>query len=58
MIQLIAVAAVGGVAYVAYNSFKKHMAEIERKERIRNDDAKQMPELEKDPATGKYRPKR
>ncbi|MFD0915991.1 hypothetical protein ACFQ14_06185 [Pseudahrensia aquimaris] len=58
MVQLIAVAAIGGVAYVAYQSFKKHMDALKREERLRSEDPKQMPELEVDPETGKYRPKK
>ena len=56
MVQLIAVAAIGGVAYVAYQSFKKHMAEIKRAEKLRSENTKDMPELRKDPSTGRYRP--
>lgn len=57
MVQLIAVAAIGGVAYIAYQSFKKHMDDLKREERLRSENPKEMPGLEKDPVTGKYRPK-
>ena len=33
MVQLIAVAALGAVAYVGYNAFKKHMSELEKADR-------------------------
>ncbi|MEL6504036.1 MAG: hypothetical protein AAFO61_15320 [Pseudomonadota bacterium] len=56
MIQLIAVAAVGGVALVAYNSFKKHWAEIQEKERLEKiNQPKSVGDLQKDEVTGKYR---
>ena len=57
MIQLVAMAAIGGVAYVAWSSFRKHMAEIEAKEVERRNRPKLVGELEQDPETGKYRPK-
>ncbi|MEM9734551.1 MAG: hypothetical protein AAF903_13845 [Pseudomonadota bacterium] len=56
MIQLIAVAAVGGVALVAYNSFKKHWAEIQEKEALeKSRQPKPVGDLHKDEVTGKYR---
>jgi len=57
MIQLVAIAAVGGVAYVAWSSFKKHMADIEAKEVEKRQKPKLAGELERDPETGKYRPR-
>lgn len=56
MIQLIAVAAVGGVALVAYNSFKKHWADIQEKEALEKiKKPKSVGDLHKDEITGKYR---
>lgn len=58
MVQLIAMAAIGGVAYVAYSSFKKHMAAIKAEELERNKEPTVLGQLEKDPVTGKYRVKK
>lgn len=55
MIQLVAIAAVGGVAYVAWSSFKKHMADIEAKEVEERRKPKLAGELERDPQTGRYK---
>ena len=57
MVQLIAVAALGAVAYVGYNAFKKHMSELEEADRRAKAEARHVPNLEKDPVSGKYRPK-
>ncbi len=57
MIQLVAIAAVGGVALFAWSSFKKHMADLEEKELEKRNKPKLAGELEKDPETGKYRPR-
>ncbi len=54
MIQLVAIAAVGGVAFYAWSSFKKHMADLEEQEIEKRDWPKLAGELEKDPKTGKY----
>jgi len=56
MVQLIAFAAVGAVAWVGYSSFRKHMDEIKTKEKAaRKTDAKVVGELKKDPKTGRYK---
>ncbi len=57
MVPIIAAAAVGAVVWVGYSSFKKHMAELQEKERRAAEEAKVVPNLEKDPETGRYRPK-
>ena len=57
MVQLIAVAAIGGLAYVAYSSFRKHMQAIKQAEREENIQNAVVTELQKDPNTGVYRPK-
>lgn len=57
MVQLIAVAAVGGLALYAYSSFKRHMSAIEEEERLSNE-KNRSGDLEYDPKSGKYRPKR
>lgn len=57
MVQLIAAAAVGAVVLYSYSAFRKHMDRLEREDEQRK--AEKMPRgaLEKDPVTGKYRPK-
>ncbi|MDD9909355.1 MAG: hypothetical protein OXR62_06640 [Ahrensia sp.] len=55
MIQLVALGAIGGVAYIAWSSFKKHMAQIEAEEIEQRRQPKLAGELERDPVTGKYR---
>jgi len=56
LVQLLAFAAVGAVAWVGYSSFKKHM------EALKSQDAKKtkskpkvVGDLKKDPKTGRYR---
>ncbi len=55
MVQLIAAAAIGGVAYVAFNSFKKHWNEIQERERVEAGSSKEVGELKRDPKTGRYK---
>ena len=56
MVQLIALAAIGAVAYVGYSSFRKHMDELNAKDAVQKDrEAKVVGELKKDPKTGRYR---
>ncbi len=58
MVPLIAALGLGGVAYVAWNSLKKHMAEIEEEERRKAEGPRAGGELEQDPETGRYRPRK
>ena len=60
MIQFVAAAAVGAVGLYAYNSFRKHMDAIKKEEQKAAEAKKpeNLPELERDPETGVYRPKK
>ena len=58
MVQLIAAIAIGGVAYVAYSSLKKHLSALEEAEREEALKTAKAAELEQDPKTGVYRPKK
>ncbi len=58
MVPLIAALGIGGVAYVAWTSLKKHMAEIEAEERRKAEGPRASGELERDEETGRYRPKK
>ncbi len=55
MVQLIAVAALGSVALVAYSSFRKHWDRIQREELEKAKKPKSGGDLEQDPKTGRYR---
>lgn len=56
MIQFVAAAAIGAVGLYAYSSFKKHWAEIKRKEELEKaKKPKTLGDLEQDPVTGRYR---
>lgn len=57
MVQLIAVAAIGGVALVAYNAFRKHWNDIQAEELEKAKKPKVVGDLEQDPETGRYKPK-
>ena len=59
MIQIVAAAAVGAVGLYAWKELRRHLAEIDRKdrERLMNEGRrKQRPTLRRDPDTGRYRP--
>ena len=59
MIQFVAAAAVGAVGIYAWRELRRHMAELERKdrERLMNEGrTKDRPTLRRDPDTGRYRP--
>ena len=57
MVQVIAAAAIGAVAWVGYNAFKKHMAEERRKEKLDAASRESATKLELDPETGRYKPR-
>ncbi len=57
MVQLIALAAVGTLAWVGYKSYREHAERIAREEEAKKNDAGSALPLEKDPKTGRYRPK-
>lgn len=58
MVQLLAVAGIGLVAVYAYKSLRGHMERLEAEEqRLQRENAK-VTELEQDPKTGIYRPKK
>lgn len=59
MIQFVAVAAVGAVGIYAWREYRRHMEELERKdrERLMNEGrSKDRPTLRRDDRTGRYRP--
>lgn len=59
MVPLLAAIGIGGVAYVAVTSFKKRWDELQEQERARrNKGLKSAGDLERDPETGRYRPKK
>jgi uncharacterized membrane protein YebE (DUF533 family) len=58
MVPLLAAIGIGGVAYVAITSFKKRWDELQAEERARTKDPQSAGELEQDPETGRYRPKK
>ena len=61
MPQLIAFALIGVVGWYGYSVLKKEMAKLaeqERKDAVKRPGAKVAAELEQDPETGVYRPKK
>ncbi|MEM8749982.1 MAG: hypothetical protein AAGF28_06740 [Pseudomonadota bacterium] len=58
MVQIFALAAVATVGVVAYTSFRKHWNALQEEDRIQEQEMKSVGELEQDPKTGKYRPKK
>ena len=58
MPQLIFYALVGAVGWYGYKAIKKEMAKVSEKVRKEEDGPKPMGELEQDPDTGVYRPKK
>ncbi|MEL6752208.1 MAG: hypothetical protein AAFO70_09020 [Pseudomonadota bacterium] len=58
MVPLIAAIGIGGIAYVAVTSFKKRWDELQAEERAKAKGPKSAGNLEQDPKTGRYRPKR
>ena len=56
MVPLIAVLGLGGVAYVAYSSLRRHLHEIEDRERRVEESKRSSGRLERDAKTGRYRP--
>ncbi|MDA8870679.1 hypothetical protein N9H93_04770 [Rhizobiaceae bacterium] len=54
MVPLIAAVGIGAVAYTAWSSFKRKMAELEEADRRTEALAKSKP-LVRDPVTGTYR---
>lgn len=56
MIQLIAAAAVGAVVWVGYSSLRKHLDAQKQADDAKRGE-KQIGDLEKDPVTGRYKPK-
>ncbi len=59
MVQLVALALVGVLGWYGYNAFKKEMAKTNNQVRkAEKDNAGTISELEKDPETGVYKPKK
>jgi len=56
MIQLIAAAAVGAVVWVGYSSLRKHLDAQKQSDNEKTNE-KHIGDLEKDPLTGRYKPK-
>ncbi|PCH47329.1 MAG: hypothetical protein COC23_02110 [Hyphomicrobiales bacterium] len=60
MIQLIAAAAVGAVVWVGYSSLRKHLDAQKQSDNEKTNEKtneKHIGDLEKDPLTGRYKPK-
>lgn len=58
MVQLIAVVGIGAVALYAYKSLQDHLQRLDEEERAKLNEQKVVTELEQDPETGVYRPKK
>ncbi len=58
MVQLIALGLIGALGWYGYNAFKKEMAKTGEKIRKAEEDNATIAELEQDPETGVYKPKK
>ena len=57
MIQLVAVAAVGGLVWYGLSQYRRHSEALEKREKEKAAERLDGSELEQDPVTGKWRPR-